>query len=447
MSGRHNIDDIFKENLKHFEVIPPFGVWGSIHNDLPVPIPFYKKPVVWVGSALMILLLGIGSFLGVQHLPSPLASTDAVLAPEPNVASNLENNSHQFATVSNEGNTLNREYAAVFPENRLNNHQSREQIIEEAVELASFSSESKKGELVVNKIIPVDGQFAESDISLRKALLLNYVNNNFIGFYQSNQNIAASIVERAELTAGGLAMLQNIDAAIDQPLKKVKMPLEAEVAKPDFPTAKSRLNTQGFYVGAFTSLNNTWILNRKALDDADNGKIGYRLDFGHDYGMTVGYNFTPNFGMQFEWIMNSRQGQKFDSFHKNGRLHKDTEINLNYTHFPILFKYRMQKFSGLTNQPFVINYVAGIEYGWLKSAEVNLNNPILQKDLLRKVSWGFVGGIDSEIYITPNYFVTLGIRSSISTSSDSFNQLAFPTRKSTNNLILGLRAGINYRFK
>ncbi|MFK7903522.1 MAG: hypothetical protein AB8B69_00280, partial [Chitinophagales bacterium] len=210
--------------------------------------------------------------------------------------------------------------------------------------------------------------------------------------------------------------------------------------------------TRGFHIGSFASAHNNWILNPALKDYAfsQNSNLIHQLDFGHTYGLAMGYEFSDRWGVQVEWVVNSEQGQKFAKQGRNfaaSNSKTNTDINLNYTYFPVLLKYRNQKMFSLTKQPLVINYIAGIQYGMLKSAEINIENPIVQEDLLQLSSWGFVWGLDYDFYLNKNYFLTFGARTSLSTSSDAKNKPVFPTTNTSNRLLIGLRASFNYHFK
>jgi len=205
--------------------------------------------------------------------------------------------------------------------------------------------------------------------------------------------------------------------------------------------------TKGLSFGFFGSINNTSLWSRQASDANVNGSLSPNLDFGTSYGLALSYDFTPNYGIQLEWIIDSKQGQKYYNFRpqNNAKMrHNYTDINLRYTHFPVLFKYKFNRYSDLTKQPSVINYLVGFQYGWLKSAEINMDNPVIQNDLLKKNSFGFVLGMDYDLYLTKNYLFSVGARSSLSTNSNSLVSLPFGQK--TKNLLFGIKAGLTYRF-
>lgn len=496
MSGRHNIDDIFKNNLKHHEVIPPLSVWGSLHHDLPVPVPFYKKPVVWASSFLLLLLFGVGGYFFINVTNK----ADAIDPKQENIETdNISKTSNipasLFATLSNnevditefcpppvtDKPSLASQYLAT--KNTATTSLAVPLLSKKTISaFASTTQEPSKmfvlaqavdnKNLLSSKLRQLQTSFATSKNTpvFANQLPQASITSNFLKgsptVAKHPQETTAKMANPSKLAVNQQNALNPLGLSLEsitldfldsrEGLVMVDSEVLTEVSdfrpKPviDLPVPKTKLDTEGFHIGVATSLNNTWVLNKKAKEEFK-GRLGLDWDFGYDYGLSLGYNFTTSFGVQLEWIINSRQGQQYErtsrGFSNSRSLQQAPEINLRYTQFPILVKYRMQRMSRLTHQPFVISYLAGFQYGWLKSAEVNIDSPILQQDLLRKTSWGFVGGIDYELFLTKNIYTSLGIRSSLSTSSNSVNQISLPSRKTTNNFLLGVQAGIHYRIK
>ena len=223
----------------------------------------------------------------------------------------------------------------------------------------------------------------------------------------------------------------------------------ATIEKPiDFPIDPNVASITGMYFSTFAGINNTWILNSEAVDATVNsGKLNYLLDFGSTYGFATGYDFSPHWGLQIEWIVSSKQGQRYTHLEHGATTTSTTDVNLVYTYLPVLAKFRMSKISKLTKQPIVLNYVGGVQYGILKSAEIPVNNPIIHEDLYKKNSWGFVLGADYNMALSKHYAVSIGGRASISTTSKNANEFIFPNKKTSNNILLGARASLHYRFK
>ncbi|HRI29325.1 MAG TPA: porin family protein, partial [Chitinophagales bacterium] len=206
--------------------------------------------------------------------------------------------------------------------------------------------------------------------------------------------------------------------------------------------------TNGFYFGSFYGVHVSRLLNNQALTTTRNvEEVQQRLHKGNSFGFTTGYNFNEHWGIQSEWIVKSAQGQSVEYKPKESVSFQNTEINLHYTQIPLLVKYRINRTSAITRYPAVINFLAGIQYGMLRSAEINLNNPFMHNNLLKKTQWGMAVGFDYDVYLTPNYFLSFGSRGSFATSSNGFTHVQFPNQNTANHLLLGLRAGLSYRFK
>ena len=198
----------------------------------------------------------------------------------------------------------------------------------------------------------------------------------------------------------------------------------------------------GLTIGTYYNFNNTWIFSPSALKGEQN--LTQQLTFGRAHALSFGYDFNPRFAMSFDWVIKSYQGQVFD-YVTHMHIHAKNDVRLTYTHFPLLFKYKFNSYSGVTRQPMVLNCIAGLEYGSLKAAEINVPNRNLQNDILRNHSWGFVLGADYDVYLTDNYYLTFGVRSSLTTGANK-GEFILPTNSTTNNLLIGGKLGLNYRF-
>ncbi|MGB1206031.1 MAG: outer membrane beta-barrel protein [Chitinophagales bacterium] len=280
-----------------------------------------------------------------------------------------------------------------------------------------------------------------SDFSANLPTYLPFSGQNVAAFSSKNTNINLSQISK-------LPLLEALQIANEMILEAEASETSATIEKPiDFPIDPNVASITGLYFSTFAGINNTWILNSEAVDATVNGgKLNYLLDFGSTYGFATGYDFSPHWGLQIEWIVSSKQGQRYEHFEHGATKASTTDVNLVYTYFPVLAKFRMSKISKLTKQPIVLNYVGGVQYGVLKSAEIPVNNPIIHDDLYKKNSWGFVLGADYNMALSKHYAVSLGGRASISTTSNNANEFIFPNKKTSNNILLGARASLYYRF-
>ncbi|MEZ4883522.1 MAG: outer membrane beta-barrel protein [Chitinophagales bacterium] len=484
--SKYHIDDIFRENLKDFEVFPSSSIWENM--DLPLPIPFYRKPAFITSTVIGVLVL-IGSLL---YISTKSTSTSN------NNISNIAINTQEVVDRNNTP------YAIVIPfspdyniSSRINSNPSNDNKVNVDQHIAhthasSFttSSTSSANDLEVKSSIAHTHLFHFDDgnsspyfsISRWESMPVNtpfYSNFNTIGVNTKSISDATHYFGLYNLSSSPLTATNSLDQKISSSegtLRDLVTDLEAIQSMPiallDEPDIDINANdkelfvgterdaimsryrqhldlTKGFHIGGFTSAHNNWILNPALKETVtQNSNLIHQLDFGYSYGVAMGYEFSNKWGLQLEWIVNSEQGQKFskEAVYRTSSRNSNTDINLTYTYFPVLLKYRNQRMFSLTKQPLVINYITGIQYGMLKSAEININNPVVQEDLLQLSSWGFVLGLDYDFYLNKNYFLTFGARTSLSTSSDSKYKPVFPTANTSNSLLIGLRASFNYQF-
>lgn len=494
MSNYH-IDDIFRESLRDYEVFPSSSVWENM--ELPQPLPFYRKPAFIISSVIGVLLLMGSIFFNTQktkttsntndtYSESPANQREAAsqyfFNYSPNIKQVEENrksiSSEKFNnTADNTTNDIQTNHSKFEKETHTNllttgSSMSNQNAPELPSDIAytpmlnfENSNPSPNFFTTILESKPVNAPFYLAP-SLLEGLNLNFESTSnttppFSPYYlfailsPFSQNTVP--VEISEINNN---ISTDIETISSLPIAEVEEPeIDINAADKDLFVSSerdaimARYNqqmdvTRGFHLGTFASAHNNWILN-PALKETitPNSNLVHQLDFGYTYGVAMGYEFSNKWGLQMEWIVNSEQGQRFAKqaiFNSNNK--SNTDINLTYTYFPVLLKYRNQRMFSLTKQPLVINYIAGIQYGMLKSAEININNPVVQDDLLQLSSWGFVWGLDYDFYLNKNYFLTFGARSSLSTSSDSKYKPVFPTTNTSNSLLIGLRASFNYQF-
>ena len=469
-----NFDELFKEGLFDHEVTPPQHVWENMQGELHSPRAKTKELFVKSASLIVALLLSVS--LGYYaHTGKTAASPEA--------ANNLSNESHPTASGSffspshidekNDrllpfrtfGNRIQNQYGSLFSPTSPNLLKIKRAsfaaptaaILTGSVQTGgtrTFATSGKTNELGANQAL-ISGSHtlaaSQTAFPYKKEALGHTANTNLtnVGLILNDQSAALPDVENpTQLPLLAAADIANTHKAGDIEARPFERATKERVRKTaaKLPN-KSIAKTTGFYFGGIGSINSSWIFNREAIKENPQGKLTYRPDFGTAYGFAMGYDFNEAWGLEMNWIVNSHQGQKFLQFRPESKRNNQTDINLTYTYFPVLLKYKMQKtIGGKKLRPFVVNYLFGIQYGKLRAAEINLYNAGIQSDLLQKTNWGLVMGIDTHWYLTDHYFLSLGLRSSISASSQNSNSIVMPGPGKTNNLLVGLQAGLHYRF-
>lgn len=208
---------------------------------------------------------------------------------------------------------------------------------------------------------------------------------------------------------------------------------------------KKMANLKGVQVGLGGSVFNSWILNRRPISIPANS-INYQFTYGAQYGLSMGYNLNPKLGIEFSFAK-ANQGQRIFQNVEGEEIKSETRLN--YLHVPFAFKYKWEQYSSITKQPVVMNYLFGLQYSKLLSIDgIIKNDIILMDDIKRAHDIGFLVGLDYDIFLSSNYFITIGARSTFSTDIDAvmhaFNGV---TNTKTDNFTIGLTASFNYLFR
>lgn len=467
MSKRH-IDDVFKQALENHEISPPFKNWDGIQHHLPRPKPFYFQTAFKVSlAAFFLMVAGIGSLTIRQnllvpdenHLVSNNTNSDQTISPkakpdnptgeeslwavsevnQSNQLSKTQNsnpNSLNINTISNKTNTLN-------------------QFSNPSVGTTKVPVKTSKYSKKANSGLKQVGNVAKSP-DLKSNEISKSHQSNVLTNINSGKDLA---IATDQVKSGNIAPALENDSQTDNdrleslPKSELSQVYEPNNAKHNVINSvgligKPKKNkTNGLYFGSFYGVHVSRLLNNQALNATKNVEdLKYRMHSGNSYGFISGYDFSLNWGIQTEWTVRSTQGQLISYKPLESVTYRETQINLTYTNIPLLVKYRFTRTAKLTKQPTTLNVLAGIQYGILKSAEINLNNPTIHTNLLKKSTWGLVTGVDYDLYLSRNYFLSFGARAAFSTSSDSFAKVEIPDKNSANHLLLGLRASFNYRF-
>lgn len=131
---------------------------------------------------------------------------------------------------------------------------------------------------------------------------------------------------------------------------------------------------QGIHFGFHGQMNSIWILNQNNYEYSE---MDYEYKFGPTGGLTLGYNWEDNFGIQVEFNY-AQMGQDYSDIMKDFGPTEDTAkpdlqtkvltyryVDLNYLQVPVLFKYM----EGDTKDAIKYQLLGGLQFGYLLSAE------------------------------------------------------------------------------
>ncbi len=172
----------------------------------------------------------------------------------------------------------------------------------------------------------------------------------------------------------------------------------------------------------------------------------FNFDKGMHYGIGFGYNFSPRFGLATEWIINSQHGSSYNDL-RGGKLPLSGTIKLNYLQIPLLAKIKFTTLRGANARPSSINIIAGLQYSRLKSAEIVIEDEIVDNSTqyFQRSEIGLILGVEYDMFVHDNYFITFGARGSISTDSRAFPYAGKMDGVKSVNYQIGFNATINYQ--
>ena len=194
---------------------------------------------------------------------------------------------------------------------------------------------------------------------------------------------------------------------------------------------------KGFHIGAFIAINNVWLNKKQFSADENTTFINPKVQFGKAYGINIGYDYTDRIGIELEWQI-SEQGQKYNvGLLKDNNKHTK-EVNLMYTKFPILFKYKQTFINNYNSKPISVSFLVGPQFAFLIKQNVKLDGvSINNAPQYNKLEFGINGGFDFDLYMMRYMYLTIGARTGFGSSFQKGQPMSFQ---------LGMTTQLNFRY-
>lgn len=231
--------------------------------------------------------------------------------------------------------------------------------------------------------------------------------------------------------------------------------LKASVSADDMMKHRSKENAggktgsvKGFHFGVEGGINNRWMIHQNSsLYPLSSNRVERKLNLAATYGISAGYDFSNRFGIEAEWILQSRQGQRYYEL-RYGKIPVHGEVYIEYMHVPVMFKYKWTKVPVRNNYPRVLNLVTGIQYSRLHDMHIVQDGLDLSgvNELFNRNELGLLVGIEYDIFVHRNVYVSVGARASISTDAKAFPYINSENTQ-TCNALFGLNASVHYLAK
>jgi opacity protein-like surface antigen len=194
---------------------------------------------------------------------------------------------------------------------------------------------------------------------------------------------------------------------------------------------------KGFHIGAFIAINNVWLNKKQFSTDENTSGIKPKVMFGKAYGLNIGYDFTDRLGIEMEWQI-SEQGQKYNVGLLSDNNKHTKDVNLMYTKFPLLIKYKQTFINNYNSKPIAVSFLVGPQFNFLIKEEVKLDgNKINNAPQYNKFEFGLNGGFDFDLYMMRYMYLTIGGRTGFGTSMKKGQPMSFQ---------LGITTQLNFRY-
>jgi len=150
------------------------------------------------------------------------------------------------------------------------------------------------------------------------------------------------------------------------------------------------LYARRIYVGANAGFKKQGLItNIKKNTELANYNRSDMLDFGSNFGLTVGYIVSDKFNLETNFDINSTSGYK-RTYSQEGFSYKEN-LNLSYSTINLLAK-KINTKSTFDNKVYSTNLIAGIYAGWMRSATSDINGVSQKLDTYNSTDLGFKDG-------------------------------------------------------
>lgn len=450
-----NISEWYKKEVAKLEERPDYTVWeklstkldtSSVWNKLVVSLNRYDQYIWWrnlVFRGTAIFLLLFGSYLAYDQY----SNNGNPIANNTNSAVKTTVNKDGISSTSNKqrDNKVNSQGTANYPSNNnkeitntaitnntsTQNNLSPEEKIKKAVASAKTNLLAKS--LINNK--------RENDTYASKENITNYnsiavENLNSLKTDDGERTIFTDI-NRHTLTERDITHLYaNGDFLVKKDKNKIVFNSKRFSSYFMFGVYARRIYA-GFNAGIKKQGMITKLKENSPLAEYDQNVF---LDFGSNFGGTIGFIVSDNFNIETNINVNSTSGYK-RAFDAEGVSYQEN-LNLDYTSINLLAK-KMNNKSTFDNKVYSTNIIGGVYMGYLRSAVSDVNGVSRNLDEYNKTDFGIILGIEQDRYITKTLVITPGVRYNQGLTNIANDNSPF---ESSRNFSFEFNLGIKYIF-
>lgn len=409
-SDRHIADDQFRKKLQNYRVQPSVKVWNRLAAALHLQKVNQSNTRKLLLVVALVLLGSGGVWINSQF--QPVRNTNLLSVQKPAAPDESTNRKEANHVEDQMPRNLNSE---VLPINQ--DH-----------------TQSTESETIHPDYSPSSTTFGSTD---------ELKSGNFVP--DRNANVTFSWLEDAQ-DIGSLHLVESY--VIQAPHNTLSHRHIENKSSPVLSINPKYYMAQvsGFYVGFGENFNNTHIIDKKAFHDEN---LKYTPTFGTALMVHGGYNLSNRWGVEAAWVIHSQEGQRYKYLPTDNRTtsleYNQKHVSFNYMQFPVMARYKVQGWSGITETPIFVNYSLGFQYGRMLSYSVNeTKERVSNQDIFRKDEYALVAGIDYDFISRRTAFYTLGIRASYGSNLFVKDVPEYLEFERPHNLLIGIHGAVNF---
>ncbi len=478
MGNYDKFDDLFRSKLENFKVKPPETVWANVKAEIPKPKPFYEK---WsfaggvIGTFVLLLMSSAYFFWNYSiqinpRLAEPMQQKD-YLGKTSNYAKAslsdiLKNNASSTNIIThtpknpsiNDANSIENANLLVNAHTSAEHFQTTPQLNTLDAPKSTSNTNLRQTTLAILNFLQElntyrinrfnlfsDNELSSLDVSsLQQNMTFDKESNDAIPLDNASNTTESTPSPHSQALSSTtklfLNKLENIST--EQLQLDFQRPIGISTSPRISLPQMSKENR--WFAGSFFQYQGTLSLSKQT---ASEDEVAYQQKpyFGNSYGVALGYNFSPKFGIQTEWSLNTSHGDRKE-YTSTENITQNILVKNNYFNIPIMLRYRHRLNNKTKRNPIVMNHLVGFQYGYLKSSDIFVDNVVFPSDeLLNRSQLGFVLGLDYDFFFNQNTSFTFGARSTFSRGINSLDQFVNSPSSSVN-VLLGINASLRYSF-
>ncbi|MBL4594361.1 MAG: hypothetical protein JKX68_11190 [Flavobacteriales bacterium] len=448
-----NISEWYKKEASKLKERPDYTVWEklstkldttSVWDRLATSLNRYEQIIWWRNLAFRgtaIFLLFLGSYLAYNNY----SNNENVIATNTEKNYSIEkstNNNKIFPATNNVGssnlkqktNSTNENNKAIKNSELTNSSNHTSLSPEDEIKIAIEKSKAN----LINNSSPTSNRERTTYASKEDITLYSFISvENLNSLKTKDERSIFTDINRHQLTERDISHLYaSGEFLVKKDRNKIVFNSKRFSAYSMFGIYARRIYA-GFNVGLKKQGMITKLKKNSLLAGYTQNNF---LDFGTNFGGTVGFIVSDNFNLEANLNLNSTAGYK-RAFNSEGVSYKEN-LNLNYTNISILAK-KMNNKSTFDNKVFSTNLIGGIYASYLRSAVSDANGVSRSLDEYNNTDFGIILGIEQDRYISKTLVITPGIRYNQGLTNIANNNSSF---ESARNFSFEFNLGIKYIF-